>query len=159
MRDGARTLDDGSQTQRNCAGAASTAGDVADGSSWADGNEQLCTEENGFRQGIQGTAFVSSCPDSLATAYLDGYQSGYTIYLQQLEVDAMERAIEAKSAELTRVNATLNAAPRGLAQRDELQSLVSQQHVIGNQLDELESEVSARKAQLLRQRHAIAESD
>ena len=125
----------------------------------AEGIEQFCTEENGFRQGYQGAAFVSSCPDSLATAYLDGYQSGYTIYLTQLEVDTMERAIEAKSAELARVTATLNAAPAGLAQRDALQALISQQHAIGNQLDELESEVSARKAQLALLLHAIADSD
>ena len=71
----------------------------------------------------------------------------------------MERAIEAKSAELARVTATLNAAPAGLAQRDALQALISQQHAIGNQLDELESEVSARKAQLTLLLHAIADSD
>ncbi len=134
-------------------------GTIADGSGKAEGIEHFCSPENGFRQGFQGAAFVSSCPDLLATAYLDGYQSGYTLYLTQLEVDAMERAIEAKSAELARVTATLNAAPCGLAQRDALQSLISQQRMIGNQLDELESEIFARKSQLALQLHAIAESD
>ncbi len=139
--------------------APSTTHTIAEGSDSAEDIEQLCTEQNGFQQGYQGAAFVGSCPDSLATAYLDGYQSGYTIYLTQLEVDTMERAIEAKSAELARVTATLNAAPAGLAQRDALQALISQQHAIGNQLDELESEVSARKAQLTLLLHAIADSD
>jgi hypothetical protein len=134
-------------------------GAVADGRDRAEGIEHFCTAANGFRQGLEGAAFISSCPDLLATAYLDGYQSGYTLYLTQLEVDAMERAIEAKSAELARVTATLNAAPSGLAQRDELQSLISQQRMIGNQLDELEAEIFARKAQLSLQLHALAEND
>ena len=118
-----------------------------------------CTAENGFHRGSEGAVFSSACPDSLATAYLEGYQSGYTIYLTQLEVDAMEREIESKSTELAQVTDALAAAPGGLTARDALLALVSQKHVVSNQLDELEAEVSARKAELARQRNAIAYGD
>jgi hypothetical protein len=141
------------------AGCAARTQHIADANDSADAIANFCTEANGFQQGFQGAAFTNSCPDSLATAYLDGYQAGYTIFLTQLEVDAMEREIETKSAELARVTATINAATGGLSQRDELLSLIAQQRVIGNQLDELESEVSARKAQLSLRLDAFAEND
>ncbi len=141
------------------AGCAARTQYIADANASAAAIVNFCTEANGFQHGFQGIAFTNSCPDSLATAYLDGYQSGYTIFLTQLEVDAMEREIETKSAELARVTATINAATGGLPQRDELQSLIAQQRVIGNQLDELESEVSARKAQLSLRLDAFAQND
>jgi hypothetical protein len=57
------------------------------------------------------------------------------------------------------VTATINAATGGLSQRDELQSLIAEQRVIGNQLDELESEVSARRAQVSLRLDAFAQND
>ncbi len=58
------------------------------------------------------------CPNTAAAEYLDGYQSGYAIYMTQLEVDAMERSIEAKSDELERVWSALDSVMNNLEQSD-----------------------------------------
>ena len=161
---------DGSQGQHSCAAALSGAESVAYERGWNEGIQRFCTEENGYQQGCQGAAFANVCPDALASTYLDGYQSGYSIYLMQLEVDAMERAIESKSTELEQVWSTLDEVAGNLEQSDldPLQrarwleashALTTKQSEIGAEIDEMESEVSARKAQLTQLRHAIAVSD
>jgi hypothetical protein len=161
---------DGALGQRLCVGATTGDAGVAYESGWNEGIRRFCTEEQGYRQGGQGAAISTACPDTLATRYLDGYQAGYVVYLTQLEVDAMERSIEAKSAELENVWSKLHALASHLEQRDidsasrtrwlaESRTLMTRQTEIGAEIDELESEVGARKAQLTQLRHAIAVSD
>ena len=161
---------DGNQGQHSCAAALSETDGVAYRTGWNEGIQRFCTEENGYQQGCQGAAFTNVCPDPLASTYLDGYQSGYSIYLMQLEVDAMERAIELKSNELEQVWSMLDAAANNLEQNDldsaqrahwleQSNSLTTRQSEIGAALDELESDLSARRLQLTQQRHAIAIND
>ena len=99
------------------------------------------------------------CPDTLAASYLDGYQSGYTVYLTQLEVDAMERSIETKSGELERIWSQLDAVASDLEQTDidapshvlwieHSHALMARQTKLNAEIDELESEIAARKAQM-----------
>jgi hypothetical protein len=139
-------------------------------SGWNEGIQRFCTEERGYQQGCLGAAISNACPDTLATSYLDGYQSGYAVYLTQLEVDTMERSIEAKSGELEQVWSQLDAVANSLEQSDidaasrsvwleQSHALMARQTRLGTEIDELESEVGARKAQLTQMRHAIAISD
>jgi hypothetical protein len=107
------------------------------------------------------------CPDSLAATYLDGYQAGYAVYLTQLELDALERSIETKSAELERIWSQLDAVASDLEQTDadapshvlwdeHSHALMARQAKLNAEIDELESEIAARKAQLTQVTHAIA---
>lgn len=161
---------DGSLGQQTCSAAFPDNATVAYHSGWSEGIQRFCTEETGYQQGCQGAPFTSVCPDTLASTYLDGYRAGYAVYLIQLEVDAMERALESKSNELEQVWSMLDAVAVNLEQSDigaaqrahwleESRSLTTRQRELNAQLDELESEISARKAQLDQQSHAIAFSD
>ena len=94
----------------------------------------FCTAANGYQQGSEGAAYTNSCPDVLAPAFLDGYQSGYAVHLAQLEVDAMERAIETMSNELKIVCAGLDTAT-GI----QVQELSARRSSLTAELDELES--------------------
>jgi hypothetical protein len=137
---------------------------------WQQGIRRFCTEENGFQQGSQAAALSDACPAALATPYIDGYQSGYSLYLTQLEVDAMERAIETKSADLEQIWSELDAVARKLDETDAdsvlrprlldaSRALTLQQTATSIEIDELEFEVSARKKQLSALQHAFAISD
>ena len=134
---------------------------------WQQGIQRFCTEENGFQQGSQAAVLSDVCPAALATSYIDGYQSGYSVYLAQLEVDAFERAIEAKSADLKQIWSALDAVSRKLDHSDadsvlrprwldESRRLTRQQATASTELDELEFEVSARKTRLYALQHALA---
>ena len=158
---------DGGLGQRSCATAPGGDASVAYQAGWNEGIQRFCTAENGYQQGCQGAAFSNVCPDTLAASYLDGYQSGYAVYLTQLEVDAMERSIEAKSNELQRIWSELDAVASNLEQNDfdgasrsqwltESHALMTHQAEVSAEIDALESEVDARKAQLTQLRHAIA---
>jgi hypothetical protein len=114
----------------------------------------FCTAANGYQQGVEGAAYTNVCPDILAPAFLDGYQSGYAVHLAQLEVDAMERSIETISNELKSVCVELDAAT-GVRARQ----LSARRSNLTNELDELESEVAFRKTQLMHMRHGIAAND
>jgi len=153
-----------------CANAFSASDTAAYQRGWAQGIQHFCTEENGFQQGSQAALLSDACPATLATPYIDGYQSGYSIYLTQLEIDTIERAIETKSADLKQLWSALDAVARKLDQAnadsvlrprwlDELRTLMLQQAATIAELDELEFEVSARKTQLSTLQHALAFSD
>ncbi len=141
---------------------------------WRQGIARFCTEANGYRQGYTGAGLTNVCPDALASAFIDGYQSGHSIYLMQQEIDAMERAVESKSIALQRVWSTLDTVKGDLLRRDlgsaersrriaQSASLTVQQHEIDLELGELEADLSARKSQLSEQlseqRHTIAIND
>ena len=161
---------DGTLGQRLCANAPRGGAEVAYESGWKEGIQRFCTEERGYQQGCSGAAKSNACPDALATRYLDGYQSGYAVYLTQLEVDTMERAIETKSNELEQVWSELDALANSLEQGDidaasrslwieQSHALMTRQTRLGSEIDELESEVGARKAELTQMQHAFAISD
>jgi septal ring factor EnvC (AmiA/AmiB activator) len=129
--------------------------------------ESYCTFDNGYRIGADGSDYAALCPDLLAPAFVDGYQAGYTIHLAQLEVEALERAIQAVSDDLQRswrASAEVGARLADLAEdsaqghhlRAEASALTVQQDRLRRQLDELEADVAARKQQLLSQRHFLA---
>ena len=158
---------DGTLGQRVCADAARGIADVAYQSGWTEGIQRFCTEEQGYQQGCLGAPVSNVCPDTLAASYLDGYQSGYTVYLTQLEVDALERSIETKSGELERIWSQLDAVASDLEQTDidapshvlwteHSHALMARQTKLNAEIDELESEIAARKAQMTQMRHAIA---
>ena len=160
-------ISDGALGQRTCANAFGGAAAVAYESGWSEGIPRFCTEDQGYQQGCQGAAVSDACPDTLAASYLDGYQSGYAVYMTQLEVDAMQRSIAAKSGELEKIWSELDALASNLEQSDiddssrrrlleESRRLTARQAEIGAEIDELESEVGARKVQLTQLRHAIA---
>jgi hypothetical protein len=116
--------------------------------------DEFCTVENGYQQGSEGAAYTNVCPDVLAPAFLEGYQSGYAVHLGQMEVEAMERAIETLSKDLEDVYAALDAATDA-----EIPQLSVRRGSLTAQLDELESEVALRKTQLSQMRHSIAAND
>jgi len=116
--------------------------------------EEFCTTENGYQQGSEGAAYKNICPDVLAPAFLDGYQSGYAVHLAQMEVDAMERAIETMSKELSDICAALDTGTGG-----DPQQLSARRTSLTAELDELESEVAFRKTHLLQIHHSIAAND
>ncbi len=157
---------DGTLGQRLCANLRGDAG-VAYESGWNEGIRRFCTEEQGYQQGCQGATMSNTCPDTVTAEYLDGYQSGYAVYMTQLEVDAMERSIEAKSDELERVWSALDSVMNNLEQSDvdaasralwleASRALMGEQTQLNSEINWLESEVSARKAELAQTRHAIA---
>ncbi len=123
---------------------------------------RFCTQANGYRLGYEGAELTNVCPDPLALAYLDGYQSGYSIYLTRLEIDATEGAIESKSAELEHIWSMLDVANGDLSRGDldsgararrlaQSASLTTRQRQITREIDELEADLSARKSQLSEQ--------
>jgi hypothetical protein len=157
---------DGALGQRLCANSRGGSGGAYE-SGWNEGIRRFCTEENGYQQGCQGAKMSNICPNTAAAEYLDGYQSGYATYMTQLEVDAMERSIEAKSDELERVWSALDSVMSNLEQSDvdvasrtlwleASHALMTQQTQLNAEIDGLESEVSARKAELAQTHHAIA---
>jgi Protein of unknown function (DUF2799) len=161
---------DGSQGQRRCASHVSANHGGAYDSGWNEGIQRFCTEESGYQQGCQGAAFTNVCPDPLASAYLDGYQEGYAVYLVQTEIEELERTIELKSTELEQIWSMLDAVANSMEQSDldssqrqywidESQTLAARQSTLEAELDELESDISARKSLLEYQRHAIAIND
>jgi Protein of unknown function (DUF2799) len=161
---------EGSLGQHRCGAALSSPARVAYDLGWNDGIARYCTVENGYQQGCQGAPISNVCPNNRASAYLDGYQSGYAIYLMHLEVDAMERSIEEKSdvlediwSELDVVSENLEQSDISAVQRDrwveQARALTKRQDQISAEIDELEADVSARKAELTQRRQAIAISD
>jgi hypothetical protein len=158
---------DGTLGQHVCAVAARGAAEVDYRSGWSEGIQRFCTEEQGYQQGCIGAPVSNACPDTLAATYLDGYQAGYAVYLTQLELDALERSIETKSGELERIWAQLDAVASDLEQTDadapshalwdeHSHALMARQAKLNAEIDELESEIAARKAQLTQVPHAIA---
>lgn len=156
--------------RRGCANAVSAGDAVAYQRGWQEGIQRFCTEESGFQQGSQAAVLSAACPAALATPYIDGYQSGYSVYLTQREIDTMERAIETKSADLKQLWSALDTVARKLDQSgadsvlrplwlDESRTLTLQQAATIAELDELESEVSARKKQLSVLQHALVFND
>jgi len=156
--------------RHECASAFSGSEAAAYQRGWAQGIQRFCTEENGFQQGTQGAMFNDDCPPALATMYIDGYQSGYSVYLTQLEIDSIEHAIETKSGDLEQIWSALDAVSRKLDQSDvdanlrpqwleESRTLTRRQVEVSAEIDELEFEVSARKTQLAALRHALTMSD
>lgn len=132
-------------------------------------SESFCTAENGYQQGLQGARYTGTCPDVLAPTFLEGYQNGYAVYLAQLEIDAMERAIETMSKDLEQVSAARTAAqtkaerstdaPERLRWSGEARQLTDNEHALATELDELESEIAFRKTQLEQMRHTVAAND
>jgi Protein of unknown function (DUF2799) len=130
--------------------------------------ESFCTLENGYRQGVEGIEYAGACPELLAPAFLDGYQSGYAVHLAELEIDAMERAIHAMSSDLNEIWSALDAVSQRLQTTDatsaeqaqwrtETSQLAARRDRLTGELDELE--VAFRKTQLLQMRHAVAAID
>jgi hypothetical protein len=121
--------------------------------------ESFCTFDNGYRIGADGSDYIDHCPAVLAPAFADGYEAGFTIHLAQLEIEAMERAIEAVSMQLQQnwrdtadVAAKLNQAVDDSDRRElqhEATALTAQQDALTRQLDELELDVASRKSRLL----------
>jgi len=161
---------EGSLGQRRCGNDLSSEGRIAYERGWGEGVVRFCSEDNGYQQGCQGAPISNVCPNDRASAYLDGYQSGYAIYLMQLEVDAMERSIDEKSnvlediwSELDIVSENLEEHDASAFQRDrwveQARALTKRQDELTAEIDELEADVSARKAELAQRRQAIAIND
>jgi hypothetical protein len=161
---------EGSLGQHRCGAAMSNPTRVAYDRGWSEGIARYCTQENGFQQGCQGAPISNLCPNSRASAYLDGYQSGYAIHLMQLELDATERTIDEKSNVLEDIWSELDVVSENLEQSDvstvqrnrwieQARALTKRQDEISAQIDELEADVSARKAELAQRRQAIAIND
>jgi len=137
---------------------------------WGEGIARFCTKDSGYQQGCQGAPISNVCPNDRASAYLDGYQSGYAIYLMQLEVDAMERSIDEKSNALEDIWSELDVVSENLEEKDlstiqrdrwigQARALTKRQDQLTAEIDELEADVSARKAELAQRREAIAIND
>ena len=161
---------EGSLGQHECASALSSDSRSAYERGWGEGIARFCTGENGFQQGCQGAPVSNVCPNNRASAYLDGYQSGYAIYVMQLEVDAMERSIDEKSDVLEDIWSELDIVAENLEQNDvpraqherwieQARALTKRQDEIGAEIAELEADVSARKTELAQRRQAIAVND
>jgi hypothetical protein len=161
---------EGSAGQNRCSTGLSSESRAAYERGWSEGVARFCTGDNGFQQGCQGAAVSSVCPNDRATAYLDGYQSGYAIYLMQLEVAAMERTIDEKSDVLEDIWSELDVVAENLEEADvsaiqrarwieQAHALTKRQDELVSQIDELEADVSARKAELAQRRQAIAIND
>ena len=121
--------------------------------------ESFCTFENGYRIGADGSDYVDQCPDVLAPAFADGYQTGFAIHLAQLEIETLERAVQALSKQLQQnwrdtadISAQLEQAVDESARRElqhEFTALTLRQDGLTRQLDELELDVASRKSRLL----------
>jgi hypothetical protein len=131
--------------------------------------DAFCTVESGYEQGLNGADYSDTCPDGLQSAYLDGYQRGYSLHLAQREIDSLEHAIEALSADLSHVWTQLDAARLELQQRtasgaeeralaERIDRLTDSEHALSTQLDELEAETALRRTQLLQARDMFAAS-
>ncbi len=128
--------------------------------------ESFCTFDAGYVIGANGSDYMDLCPDVLAPAFADGYQTGYAIHLAQLELEALEGAIRSVSDDLQRtwrgsadVAAKLNRTAETSARRtlqNDANALTTRQIALTRQLDELEADVASRKTQLLAQQHLLA---
>jgi hypothetical protein len=161
---------EGSLGQHRCAGMLSNPARVAYDQGWNEGIARYCTVENGYQQGCQGAPISRICPSNRASAYFDGYQSGYAMYLMQLEIDDMERTIDQKSNVLEDIWSQLDIVSENLEQSDvsalqrnrwieQARAWTRRQDEISAEIDELEADVSARKTELAQRRQAIATND
>jgi len=161
---------EGSRGQQRCGTDLSSESRVAYERGWGEGIARFCTADNGYQQGCQGAPISNVCPNDRASAYLDGYQSGYAIYLMQLEIDAMERSIDDKSDVLEEIWSALDVVSENLEEKDvpaiqrdrwieQARALTKRQDQLTAEIDELQADTTARKAELAQRRQAIAVND
>lgn len=73
----------------------------------ADGLREFCQPHNGYRAGVNGTAYYDSCPADLAPAFVEAYDSGRQLYLRTRRVADAESAIEYRRHEIVRLEDTV----------------------------------------------------
>ena len=76
----------------------------ADG--WESGIRDYCTRDNGYRVGVVGKIYQSSCPLVLADTFVSSYQSGRAVYLKQLRVNSLRHKVQKTGDDLSKTDLT-----------------------------------------------------
>jgi ribosome modulation factor len=73
----------------------------------AEGLREYCQPHNGYRAGATGVTYYDVCPADLAPAFTAAYDSGREIYVRERRVADTDAQIEARRAELARLEDAL----------------------------------------------------
>ena len=68
------------------------------------GLERFCEPRNGYRLGRAGTGYAGVCPQQLESGFMQAYGAGREIYDVQQNINRLGRRIDARQAELKRLN-------------------------------------------------------
>lgn len=71
------------------------------------GLQRFCEPRNGYRVGRAGTAYAGVCPQRLEGEFLRAYGAGRELYDTQQNINRLGRRIDARQADLTRLNEEL----------------------------------------------------
>ncbi len=86
------------------AGDCAEAGYPADADAWhagfEDGLHYFCTLDEGFRFGLEGQRYQSSCPAGLERDFLEGYELGHGIHQLSARVESSRRELERLNRQL-----------------------------------------------------------
>jgi hypothetical protein len=68
-----------------------------------EGLREFCQPNNGYRAGASGQVYYDSCPPELAPAFVAAYEEGRELYVRERRVRDTDAAIEARRAEIRRL--------------------------------------------------------
>lgn len=134
---------------------------------WRDGVEQYCQPGNGFTLGERGAGYGNVCPAHLQSAFHHAYQNGRQLYLAQVEIDRLHRAIDQRETRLDEVKAEL-AGMAGRMLDDEAtvadraamlltaKDLAQEQGTLESEIEELQAEAAVKADRLTSLRHSLA---
>jgi hypothetical protein len=71
------------------------------------GLREYCQPNNGYRAGVTGAIYYDTCPAELAPAFLAAYESGRELYVRERRVTDADQAIEARRAEIARLESSI----------------------------------------------------
>jgi len=71
------------------------------------GLREYCQPNNGYRAGVTGAVYYDTCPADLSPAFLAAYESGRELYVRERRVTDADQAIEARRAEIARLESSI----------------------------------------------------
>lgn len=118
-----------------------------------------CQPDNGYRLGRNGSQYNYVCPQHLAPRFLETYQQGRKVYLQEKQVQALEDEVELKTKEATAFAARIDHTEKRLVSEGsssverqkllfKLRELEREQRFTKRELNELEHRLIREKAHL-----------
>lgn len=61
---------------------------------WNEGIEEFCTEDNGWRVGLEGKTYHKSCPKRLKLEFYNAYQLGRDVYEKEQNLEKINKKLE-----------------------------------------------------------------
>lgn len=116
----------------------------------AEGLQEYCQPQNGFRIGANGAAYGGVCPAELAPAFTEAYETGRGLYQHEYRVGAAAGRIASIHGELDGITGRLTELGLLVIDRDTTGEARAQALIETQQLVERRQELRAEMAQLER---------